>query len=101
MARGRVRSDRSGREQVPPRLGNRRRERFTTETAMNVNWNWKAALVGLAIAVPTIAHGDPDLDRALANPDNWAAQAGDEYNQRYSPLKQINAANAKKLQVAW
>ncbi|MEO8936459.1 MAG: methanol/ethanol family PQQ-dependent dehydrogenase [Burkholderiaceae bacterium] len=51
--------------------------------------------------MPVAAHADADLDKAMANPDNWAAQAGDEYNHRYSTLKQIDAGNVKKLQVAW
>ena len=68
---------------------------------MTVNWNWKTLLLGIALTAPVAAHADADLDKALANSNNWAAQAGDDYNQRYSPLKQIDAGNAKKLQVAW
>ncbi len=68
---------------------------------MTVNWNWKTLLLGIALAAPFATHADADLDKALANSNNWAAQAGDEYNTRYSTLKQINADNAKKLQVAW
>ena len=58
-------------------------------------------LFGLALVLPVAAWADADLDRAMSNADNWATQAGDNYNQRYSTLKQINAGNVKKLQVAW
>ena len=38
---------------------------------------------------------------AQANNKNWASQAGNDANQRYSTLNQITAANVKNLQVAW
>jgi glucose dehydrogenase len=44
---------------------------------------------------------DDDLERSMSNPMNWAAQAGDYANQRWSDLAQINATNVGKLQVAW
>jgi lanthanide-dependent methanol dehydrogenase len=47
------------------------------------------------------AVADQDLDQKMRDPDNWAAQAGDYANHRWSDLKQINAANVGKLQVAW
>ncbi|WP_456236551.1 methanol/ethanol family PQQ-dependent dehydrogenase [Derxia lacustris] len=47
------------------------------------------------------AHADAQLDSAIKNPANWAAQAGDYANQRYSDLKQINASNVGKLQASW
>ena len=34
-------------------------------------------------------------------PSNWAAQAGNMENHRYSQLKQINKANVKNMKVAW
>ena len=37
----------------------------------------------------------------MAKPSNWAAQAGDYSNHRYSTLNQINAGNVGQLQVAW
>ena len=36
-----------------------------------------------------------------ADPKQWAMQAGDYDNQRYSKLNQINDDNVGKLQVAW
>src|SRR6185437_5619866 len=47
------------------------------------------------------ASADPDLDQKMRNPDNWASQAGDDANHRWSDMKQINASNVGKLQVAW
>jgi PQQ-dependent dehydrogenase (methanol/ethanol family) len=37
----------------------------------------------------------------MSNPSNWASQAGDYANHRYSTLDQINAKNVSTLQVAW
>jgi PQQ-dependent dehydrogenase (methanol/ethanol family) len=61
------------------------------------------AIVGLtsALALPGVAAANPDLEKLIANPNNWAMQAGDMYNQRYSKLNQINAQNVGKMQVAW
>ena len=61
----------------------------------------KLLLFACALALPIAANADADLDKAMSNANNWAAQAGDNYNQRYSSLNQINEGNAKKLQVAW
>jgi PQQ-dependent dehydrogenase (methanol/ethanol family) len=48
---------------------------------------------------PALANAD--LEKQIANPNNWAMQAGDMYNQRYSKLAQINKQNVGKMQVAW
>ncbi|HEX6794145.1 MAG TPA: methanol/ethanol family PQQ-dependent dehydrogenase [Casimicrobiaceae bacterium] len=53
------------------------------------------------LAAPVASRADADLDKALANPNNWAMQAGDMQNHRYSSLKQINKGNVGKMQVAW
>jgi PQQ-dependent dehydrogenase (methanol/ethanol family) len=56
----------------------------------------------LAIAAAAgVAQANSDVERLTANPKNWAMQAGDMYNQRYSKLSQVNAGNVNKLQVAW
>ncbi len=68
---------------------------------MHVKSKLKYWFLGLALAAPVAALADADLDKAMANPNNWAQQAGDDFNHRYSALNQINAGNAKKLQVAW
>ena len=57
-----------------------------------MNFRYKASMTLAAFALvtaPGMTHAAADLDKALANPENWAAQAGDEYNQRYSKLTQI------------
>ena len=43
----------------------------------------------------------PDLDRAMANPNNWAHARGQYNNQGYSALSQINTKNVKNLRLAW
>lgn len=68
--------------------------------------NVRTLVLGLAVLVATalnsfLAYADPQLDSLIKNPSNWAAQAGDYSNHRYSPLKQINESNVGKLQVAW
>ncbi|PTB22076.1 PQQ-dependent dehydrogenase, methanol/ethanol family [Trinickia symbiotica] len=68
--------------------------------------NLRTMVLGLAILVTAglnsmLAQADPDLDAAMKNTSNWASQAGDYANHRYSTLKQINANNVKNLQVAW
>jgi len=56
-------------------------------------------------AVATLAAGfayaDADLDKAAQNPNNWALPGLNNSATRYSTLKQINAGNVGKLQVAW
>jgi len=61
---------------------------------------WSA--VGLALlSLPGVALANADVEKNIANEKNWAMQAGDMFNQRYSKLKQINAGNVGKMQVAW
>ena len=58
--------------------------------------------LGIALlTVPALALANPDVEKNIANANNWAMQAGDMYNQRYSKLKQINTGNVGKMQVAW
>ena len=58
--------------------------------------------VGLALlALPSLALANADVEKNIANEKNWAMQAGDMFNQRYSKLKQINTGNVGKMQVAW
>ncbi|HEX3382116.1 MAG TPA: methanol/ethanol family PQQ-dependent dehydrogenase [Paraburkholderia sp.] len=68
--------------------------------------NLRTVVLGLAILASAAfgslaAQADSQLDGLMKNPANWAAQAGDYANHRYSPLKQINENNVGKLQVAW
>jgi lanthanide-dependent methanol dehydrogenase len=52
-------------------------------------------------ALPGLVLANADVEKNISNPGNWAMQAGDMYNQRYSKLKQINTSNVSKMQVAW
>src|SRR5579872_397498 len=61
----------------------------------------KVAMLAAGAAIPAAVLADADLDAQIANPKNWAAQAGDYSNHRHSTLSQINAGNVGKLQVAW
>ena len=58
-------------------------------------------LGALVLAIPALAPGNADVEKRIADPHNWAMQAGDMFNQRYSQLKQINTGNVGKMQVAW
>lgn len=62
---------------------------------------WSALGLAASLAVPGLALANADLEKHMANSKNWAAQAGDMFNQRYSKLNQINKGNVGKLQVAW
>ena len=61
----------------------------------------RGAVLAAAAAISTSALADPDLDARIADPANWAMQAGDYANHRHSQLKQISDSNVGKLQVAW
>jgi len=65
----------------------------------------RTALIAVGFAttlgLPGVTTANDDLEKQIANPKNWAMQAGDMYNQRYSKLNQINAKNVGKMQVAW
>jgi lanthanide-dependent methanol dehydrogenase len=47
------------------------------------------------------AYANDDLVKMSQNPNDWVMPARTYDAQRYSPLKQINAANVGKLQAAW
>ncbi len=55
----------------------------------------------LAFTAPGVALANDGLAKLMADSKNWAAQAGDFANTRYSGLKQVNAGNVNRLQVAW
>jgi len=55
----------------------------------------------LCAAFPLVAAANGDVEKLTADPKNWAMQAGDMYNHRYSKLTQINTKNVGKMQVAW
>jgi PQQ-dependent dehydrogenase (methanol/ethanol family) len=61
----------------------------------------RGAVLAAAAVISSSALADADLDARMADPANWASQAGDNANHRHSELKQINGDNVNKLQVAW
>lgn len=59
-------------------------------------------LLGIAVAaIGGQAMANAELAKLAKDPANWAMQAGDFANQRYSELNQINKSNVGKLKVAW
>ena len=59
------------------------------------------AAVLTSAACSNAVSAQSDLEKAMGSSSNWASQAGDYANHRYSDLNQINAGNVAKLQVAW
>ena len=66
-------------------------------------WFNRALAIAMAwlLAPPVASWANADLEKMIADPNNWAMQAGDMYNHRYSRLAQINTKNVGKMQVAW
>ncbi len=59
------------------------------------------ATIGTLLLVAGGANANEELARLSNNPANWAMQAGNFANHRYSELSQINKGNVGKLKVAW
>src|SRR2546428_11786401 len=57
-------------------------------------------LLGLA-ALPGLALANPEVIKLSQDAKNWAMQAGNMQNHRYSSLKQISTENVKDMRVAW
>src|SRR2546428_3703753 len=78
---------------------------FNKETTMTFSLRSIAGLRrplgALMLSLPALALANADVEKLSATPQNWAMQAGDMHNQRYSQLKQINTGNVGKMQVAW
>jgi len=55
----------------------------------------------LSMGGAQLAYANPDLQKIIDDPNQWAIQTGDYANQRYSKLDQINKDNVGKMQVAW
>ncbi len=68
---------------------------------MKITSKLLALSVAAAGAFAGSAVANDELARLSADPKNWAMQAGDFANTRYSQLKQVNKSNVNKLQVAW
>jgi PQQ-dependent dehydrogenase (methanol/ethanol family) len=60
-----------------------------------------ALSVAAAGAFAGAAVANDELARLSADPKNWAMQAGNFANTRFSQLNQINKSNVNKLQVSW
>src|SRR5258706_6406735 len=58
-----------------------------------------AAAVTASLAAQNIT--PKDLLNGLANPARWLTHSGDYFGQRFSPLKDITAANAEQLAAQW
>lgn len=65
------------------------------------NWQSLRPMAVALAALPVLAFANADVEKNIADSKNWAMQAGDMFNQRYSKLKQINTGNVSKMQVAW
>jgi PQQ-dependent dehydrogenase (methanol/ethanol family) len=59
------------------------------------------AFLSTAITLSSVPVAADEMTKMEKNPAEWVTQAGNDANWRYSPLKQITAQNAHKLQVAW
>ena len=55
----------------------------------------------LAMGGAQLAYANPDLQKIIDDPNQWAIQTGDYANQRYSKLDQINKDNVGNMKVAW
>jgi len=64
-------------------------------------WLYGVMATAWLLALPGVSWANADVEKLTADPKNWAMQAGDMYNQRYSKLAQINKQNVGKMQVAW
>jgi PQQ-dependent dehydrogenase (methanol/ethanol family) len=58
-------------------------------------------VLACGVGVSALATANSDVERLIADPSNWAMQAGDMYNQRFSKLDQVNTRNVGNMQVAW
>src|SRR5688572_6461559 len=61
------------------------------------------AVVAAVVAVGSL-QAQVTFDRILRadrEPHNWLSYSGTPFNQRYSPLTQINTANARNLELQW
>ena len=79
------------------------RRTLTTSKQGDIDANFRqfaarlVASLGLALlALPALAFANADVEKNIANSKNWAMQAGDMSNQRYSKLKQINTRQRRQ-----
>jgi PQQ-dependent dehydrogenase (methanol/ethanol family) len=60
-----------------------------------------ASVIATLPAMPSLSSANASVEKATANPANWASWGGNYAGTRYSELKQINTENVKNLQPAW
>jgi glucose dehydrogenase len=83
------------------RRANGRQQKFTVSLGgLNMKSQQRWILLVAATSTATLASA-ADVEQVMSKSSNWAAQAGDYANHRYSELKQINASNVGRMQVAW
>ncbi|MEP7313250.1 MAG: PQQ-dependent dehydrogenase, methanol/ethanol family, partial [Pseudomonadota bacterium] len=62
----------------------------------------RCILLCLVLSLPAVAQVTPDrLLQPDGEPGNWLSYSRSYSNQRHSPLSQVNARNAGKLQLQW
>ena len=63
---------------------------------------WKTLLAAIVLVWATgFVWANEELLRLIQNPNDWPMYGRDYANTRFSPLKQINTRNVRKLRVAW
>jgi len=60
-----------------------------------------ASTVATLLAAPSLSSANAGVEKAMANPANFASWGGDYAGTRFSKLSQINTDNVKNLQPAW
>lgn len=58
-------------------------------------------VVALSLGLPGVALANADVAKLTKDSKNWAMQAGNFQNWRYSDLRQINKNNVRNLKVDW
>jgi glucose dehydrogenase len=54
-----------------------------------------ASVIATLPAMPSLSSANASVEKATANPANWASWGGNYAGTRYSELKQINTENVK------
>ena len=74
--------------------------RIMTRASTRLAAGCVCALVGAA-AIHAQDIGTKEIGDGFANPGRWLSYSGDYSGRRFSPLTQINAANAGQLAAQW
>ncbi len=64
-------------------------------------WKKPLGVMCAAVVLSLPAMANDDVIKNSNDPNNWAQQAGDYANTRYSKLDQINTQNVGSLKTAW